>query len=375
MSMSTLPHAPRLSAALDAARITDSIVDEIVAGEHSYTEGDFDRGVLTAIVRGNVDALLSTLDGHPLDLRPARDAGRLKAEAGIPLVGVLHAYRLAGLRLWRELDRVLLEHDPDERRLFTVGEQVWSMLDQMSIAAAEAHRAVTDARERWDEQARVAALTDVFDGVPSPERITQAAHVLRVSEPGRFLVVAADTRGENAWPAGGTSRAHWLDCGSHRVGLLAGIDAAQATPIAESLGVRVGVSRPFTMLHEASEALRQATVAMRCVSTAAPAVVHYGSTPIQALVVAQPRAALELAHDVFGALSEVGETERSVLIDTFEAWVAHRGSNAAAAAALHCHRNTVLYRLKKLESRTGRELADPSDAAVLTFAMYADRLL
>jgi DNA-binding PucR family transcriptional regulator len=41
---------------------------------------------------------------------------------------------------------------------------------------------------------------------------------------------------------------------------------------------------------------------------------------------------------------------------------------AAAAAQLHCHPNTVRYRLHRIEERTGRVLSVPGDVAELCLA-------
>jgi hypothetical protein len=41
---------------------------------------------------------------------------------------------------------------------------------------------------------------------------------------------------------------------------------------------------------------------------------------------------------------------------------------------LHCHPNTVRYRLRRLHDLTGRALTNPRDIAELTMATYALRL-
>ncbi|MFT4125378.1 MAG: helix-turn-helix domain-containing protein [Gordonia sp. (in: high G+C Gram-positive bacteria)] len=44
-----------------------------------------------------------------------------------------------------------------------------------------------------------------------------------------------------------------------------------------------------------------------------------------------------------------------------------------AGRRLHCHRNTVLYRLRRVETLTGRSVAKPADIAALTIALLAHR--
>jgi DNA-binding PucR family transcriptional regulator len=57
------------------------------------------------------------------------------------------------------------------------------------------------------------------------------------------------------------------------------------------------------------------------------------------------------------------------LIATLSAWLAAGCSTAAAAAALVVHRNTVTYRLSRVEQLTGRRLADSSTRLELQMAL------
>jgi len=60
-----------------------------------------------------------------------------------------------------------------------------------------------------------------------------------------------------------------------------------------------------------------------------------------------------------------------VLLDTLAALLAHNGSPTHAATALYCHRNTVIYRLKQLESLSGRSLQVPRDRLMLALGLMA----
>jgi DNA-binding PucR family transcriptional regulator len=48
-----------------------------------------------------------------------------------------------------------------------------------------------------------------------------------------------------------------------------------------------------------------------------------------------------------------------VLLDTLAAFLAADGSPTRAADELYCHRNTVMHRLRRIESVTGRKVTDP----------------
>ena len=62
-------------------------------------------------------------------------------------------------------------------------------------------------------------------------------------------------------------------------------------------------------------------------------------------------------------------------LDTARAWFTNGGSTSRIARALHVHRNTVRYRIRRLQELTGRDLAQPLDAAEVHVALECVRLL
>jgi DNA-binding PucR family transcriptional regulator len=62
------------------------------------------------------------------------------------------------------------------------------------------------------------------------------------------------------------------------------------------------------------------------------------------------------------------------MLGTLRAWFAAQGATSAAAAELHVHRNTVRYRLRRLEDLTGRSLSQPTGIAELHLALEATRI-
>jgi len=63
-----------------------------------------------------------------------------------------------------------------------------------------------------------------------------------------------------------------------------------------------------------------------------------------------------------------------VLRDTITAWCENGFNLVRASAALHIHRNTVVYRMNKIEQITGRPLRDHRSAMALYLACLADQL-
>jgi DNA-binding PucR family transcriptional regulator len=101
---------------------------------------------------------------------------------------------------------------------------------------------------------------------------------------------------------------------------------------------------------------------------------RYGDRPLDALLVADGERAAELAAAVLGGLRDRDPRDEELLLGTVEAWFEHGGSGTRAAAALHCHRNTVLNRLARVADLTGRDINDPRGAAELYAAVRALRL-
>ena len=74
-----------------------------------------------------------------------------------------------------------------------------------------------------------------------------------------------------------------------------------------------------------------------------------------------------------GAVLELPGEDRDGLLDTLQAVLDHGGSSDRAAQVLHCHPNTVRYRLRRIHELTGRSLSDPGSMAELATAAQALR--
>ena len=97
-------------------------------------------------------------------------------------------------------------------------------------------------------------------------------------------------------------------------------------------------------------------------------VVRFEQQPLAVLLAAAPdRAALAAA--VLGPVLDLSPEDRAVILQTAHTWLATGGSSSAAADQLHVHRNTVRYRLRRIEELTGRDLARPVDASEVYVAL------
>ena len=377
--------------------LTDGVVDQILAGEHAYSENPMSRDLLHSIVRENISALLATLAGTTNSLAAPRRAGRVKAEHGIPMTSLLHAYRLAGLQLWDEMMSRSVGTQRTET-LLHLSSDVWGIIDRFSGAAAEAYRAFVDERDRRDEQARSVMLLSLLDGSAAPGEIGGLLRALELPEHASYLVIAAERSSSGADPvpevhgrlrAAGISSA-WTAWKGEYVGLIGVASRAEldraVSIVATGARSRVGISRAFTQLAASPDAVSQARMSVECIASPGVGIHRYGSAPLDLLLVAQPGYGAELRDSVFANLlgpSSVGgansadgshSADGTVLLDTLEAWFDAGGSTADAGKRMHCHRNTVLYRLGRIAELTGRSVSRPAEASELYAALRAVRL-
>ncbi|GAA1935426.1 helix-turn-helix domain-containing protein [Brevibacterium antiquum] len=360
-----------LASTLDVDRLSHVIADDILSGDRAYAERPIPRQSLVDIVAENLRSLLNSFGSADLDLGPARRAGQIKAEYGVELSGVLHAYRMAGLRLWSALEESSGLEDSGQSTLFPLGSELWTALDELSTAAAEAHREVAMARERWAEQSRFGAVVDLLSPMAAPERREAAARLLQVREGMRLFVLVMDEHSPEVEILG--AREHWAEFNGARVCLLVQRESAEF--LVSTDGARIGVSDEFRSLECAIEAERQARVALRCLGTAREGIGRYGQSLTDMLIVSQPREAEVLVRRTFTEVGALSGDSREILLDTFETWIKCGGSLSKAGELLHCHRNTVNYRLRRFETLTARSIGDPTDLTVLTLALRTIRLL
>jgi hypothetical protein len=136
-------------------------------------------------------------------------------------------------------------------------------------------------------------------------------------------------------------------------------------------GGRVGVSPPYDDLRLTSQALRLARIAMRGALDRRRVVV-FGRDPLSAAAASAPDIMPRVARSVLGGLDGLPPEDRALLLDTFGAWLDCDGSASEAAKRLYVHPNTVRYRLRRLEERTGRPLSNPRAVAELSLAYEID---
>jgi PucR C-terminal helix-turn-helix domain/GGDEF-like domain len=138
---------------------------------------------------------------------------------------------------------------------------------------------------------------------------------------------------------------------------------------------RVGVSARIDGLCDVPHALHVAKVTLRGSADRDSRVAVFDGSILATAAVSAPAVMLKSARVVLEHFDDLGEEERELLFQTFRVWQENDASISATAEALVCHPNTVRYRLRRIEKRTGRTLSRPRDIAELCLAFEVQRRL
>ncbi|MCS7481977.1 PucR family transcriptional regulator [Umezawaea endophytica] len=360
-----------------AAELALRVVDE---------EEDLAVGVLIPVeeVRRSCREVLADLYRYlaglaPLDGQAVRALGRRRAEQGVPLSAVLHTFRIGGQFVWEHLVSWVESTDRDTANtVFAQAGALWVVLDEHSAELRGAYGEADAARTRLLRSERNERL-DVLFGVTGAEvgRRWEAADALRLPRQGRFLVAVLDRAPRRECEAELTRRgitSAWRVSPEERIALLSLGKRHDLTDALSGVeGARTGVSPLFEEVGDAALALHRARIAAGSLPFGEAGVRHYGADPVATLVSSDSGTAQDLAHRVLGRVLALPVQEADVLLATAREWFAAGGSTDQAASALFCHRNTVRYRLRRLEELTSFRLTDPRGAAQLYLALETAR--
>lgn len=318
----------------------------------------------------------------------ARATGQRRAEQRMPLDDVLRSFRLGGRLVWQALiDQAREQGMVDTDGLLDVGTRVWEVVDATSAQVAAAYHATERQAVRADEQRKAALWEGLLRGRgKDPSFAYEAARIVGLPVDGPYAVVAADDDaradgvsvllGERLAARGIDSA--WQVRDNTLVGLLAlsePVLGGALRVLRDVLNAPAGVSLVVHGLGEADVAYRQATLARRSTPPGRVEVVALEERLPEALLLGSPELAERLVRLWLGPLLDLPDAERRLLLDTLDTWVSTAGSTTRTAEAVHCHRNTVINRMRRIQAITGRNLAADSVPVELLLALRAARLL
>src|SRR5258708_28981929 len=322
------------------------------AGPVSRTGGGVSPAELRRACLANIDFVFGPIGRAPAVTSPeSRENGRQGAKAGVPLTAVMTAYRVAARYLWDCLAGTAARSSVPAAVRLRAASEMWLVLDTFTQEMAEGYReeitfqALGRAQERW---ALGAAL---LEGRLAEANMWDAADILQIPLRGSYAVIAAQV------PGTGRHALPRAEVALRRIGVIsawrllhdveAGIawlpaPAAHPGPLAhclESIGTGlVGISPRYEDLRHTAGSLRLARIPLRR-ALRPPRRTVFDPHPLAIAAASAPDVMQRVATTILAALDQLPARDRSLLLDTFGAWLDSGGSASQAARTLFCRPN------------------------------------
>jgi len=325
---------------------------------------------LARAIRGNVGRALTALR----DLRPPTDAelemaaeiGRERAEQGLSVDAVLHAYRISVTAVWSRFGELARERGADVTSVLAFSETLWVWADAVMDIVGAAHKEVELEQAREEQQRRDAFLLALLTGTLDAAELRRDSGTFGLDADRELVPFRA--RGISRRPTAALAGAGGLVMSLDRD--LAGVAAKPPEPVP---GIVTGIGPPARL-----EALPAAfAMASRALQTAI-AFGQEGTFSLADLSIRPAIVADEVLGDAFAArylepLEGLGRLGAE-LEETLRTWLDQGMRMDETARALHVHTNTLRHRLRRFEETTGTTLRDPRHLVELWWALERRRL-
>ncbi|MFM9369949.1 PucR family transcriptional regulator [Streptomyces sp. Da 82-17] len=313
---------------------------------------------------------------HPLDpdvLARLRDAtadrlGRLPARLCVDGVDGAEGVRATALALSTHRPCMLVAEGPGE-----LDADGFLLLHVQSLVSVEVERAERERAARCDSGAEL--WERLVDGGFGDEAGTLALDGFGLAGPRTALGIPAESRAVAAALLGDADVPVLLGRERGEAAVLL-VGTARADEVVELLRDRVpaiGVSASGTAVGQLPDTARQARWALQAAVASGGGVADYET----AAPILLPRTVADAEHatrTVLGALIDHDRQHGTELLHTLETFLAGDRSWREASESLRIHRQTLGYRLRKVEAVTGRSLRSTGDVAVLWMALLARRI-
>src|SRR3954447_18932570 len=371
-----------------AARIVGSLVAEIETELASLVERTGDRirdeipefrrvpaDALARAIHGNVSRALTALrDLRPpteAELEQAGEIGRGRAERGLTLDAVLHAYRISISAVWSRFGEVARERGADVASVLAFSETLWLWADAVMDIVASAHREAELERAREEQQRRDAFVLALLTGTIDAAELRRECSTYGLDPEREYIPFGARSNGAGRQLP-------------HRVALALAGDDGLVTALDHDLvglaarapvsmpGVATGLGPPARL----ADLPNAFALASRALQTAL-AFREEGTRSLADLSIRPAILADEALGDAFEArylapLAELGRLGTE-LETTLRTWFDEEMRVEDAARTLHVHPNTLRHRLRRFEETTGATLRKPSDLVELWWALERRR--
>ena len=340
----------------------------------------------TANIRSVLAAMVAETDFDPAS---ATHTGVVQARRKMALSSLIEFYRIAFRRLWDVVANEAAKHaEIDGEALRSLTMKLHAAEDLFMRAMVAGYREEQKRQLLSETSQRARMIDSLLHGrILDDWSLWEVASLLRLPSSGPFVVIAAEVRtvGAEALPEI-ESRLHSLDVHSAwrlfpdvQVGIAHAksdqhLDKVLAL-ISRMAADRVGVSARFDDLRDTPQALHFAKVTLRGRADRRSNVAVFDGSILATAAVSAPEVMTKAVGTALECFYDLSDDEREILFETFRVWQEIDESMRATAEVLICHPNTVRYRLRRIERRTGRSLSRPRDVAELCLAFEVHRRL
>ena len=349
----------------------DVLVDAIVARIRAEVP-DFRRlpaATLARAVRGNVSRALAALRDlrppTPDELERAAAVGRERAEQGLSVDAVLHAYRISISAVWSRFGELARERGTSVSSVLAFSETLWLWGDAVMDVVGQAHREVELQLAREEQQRRDAFVLAVLLGTIDAAELSRESGGYGLDPDREYVAFRA-----RALNSGGPPRRLATELTTALDRDLVGL-ATEPAPAIPGVGVGIGPPARLAALPGAF------AMASRALQTA----LAFGQEGTFSLADLSIRPAI-LSDEALGAAFTGRHLEPLVALgrlgaeleDTLRVWFEQEMRIDETAKALHVHPNTLRHRLRRFEQATGASLRRPADLIELWWALERRRL-
>ena len=367
----------------------------------SYSRlGNSFKDDVSSAVRENVAILADVLSTAKTvgrtELEPIERVGARRAETGIPLEDVLHAYRIVSRVCWDILAEECRSYSGEAlEATINIADAVLRYTDQVNSSVADAYARAQRAIVREQEAARREFLSDLLYGTDAPpEDILRRAHAFGYdlslgyvamvgsassSVNGRELeVAAAATRAAEL----ATTDPIVLQKAEHIIALIPTGPSVDLATMPEKVvsdldgDWQFGLGGPEPGLEGIRKAYLEAREALEIGAALGldGAVYRFDDLLLYHFLRIEPALVDRFIDQMLGEVIAYDERRKGELMRTMDAYFSADGSVKMAGESLFAHPHTVTYRLKQIEKLTGWSLRDAEDKIRLQLALRAHKL-
>jgi PucR family transcriptional regulator, purine catabolism regulatory protein len=244
-----------------------------------------------------------------------------------------------------------------------------------TVAALEIEKMIAE-RER-DLRLGASLLAHLIDRRITPEAAEEQLAEWRLTPP--LVVAATPVAGDGAIGLHHRLENHGVPHLLHQRGDIMVTLLSDKRENAETLvtvvgeGTHIGLSEPVEVPARVADAVREARWALDIArSEGVPLAIH-GSDTTSSFMPHTADAAARASRLVLGPLIEYDSAHGSELLRSLETFLVENRSWRRASEALHVHKQTLVYRMRRVEELTGRHLNATADVAELWLALRAHR--